>query len=183
MLKQNLENRGFTFIELLVVLVILTIIGATAASTYFNFYNQQQLDITVNEITQTLRKAQARSLFSQNNSDWGVYFYKDDVNEEYFFDFFKNDNYIAPSIDDCKNDPDFDCFVLPNNLEISEISLDGSDQVVFEKYSGITTLSDNSQVTVRIKGTTGTFAEPCSTTDNKSVAITITSLGKVEKCQ
>ena len=65
-----------------VFIAILVIIAAVSIPFYLNFYYRQQLDSSSNEITQILRKAQTKSVAGQDNSNFGVYFHKDDINEE-----------------------------------------------------------------------------------------------------
>jgi len=67
-------KRGFTLIELLMVVAIVTTMSVLSAVVYSRFLNQNASDNTVDQIVQTLRKAQMYAMTSRKNgnSGWGV---------------------------------------------------------------------------------------------------------------
>ena len=68
------NNNGFTLIELIVVIALIAGLSALAIPIYFSFQIEVQLDNTTAEITQTLRRAQAKTLAGEQDKAWGVSF-------------------------------------------------------------------------------------------------------------
>ncbi|MFA6496781.1 MAG: hypothetical protein WCV50_06785 [Patescibacteria group bacterium] len=67
-------NKGFTFVE---VLLIIGILGATiglAIPFYQSFQVASQLDNYSEEVAQSLRQAQLKAMASEQNSDYGLHF-------------------------------------------------------------------------------------------------------------
>ena len=67
-------NKGFTFIEVLLVIGIIGVLVGLAIPFYQSFQVSSQLDNSTQEIVQTLRRAQARSMASESLSAFGVHF-------------------------------------------------------------------------------------------------------------
>lgn len=67
-----LGNAGLTLIELLLVISLILIIGATATPFFSRFIIQNSYETTVDKVISTIRKAQAYSLSSKNGAVWGV---------------------------------------------------------------------------------------------------------------
>lgn len=68
----NFYNRGITFIELLLVIALLAILGATTSPFLSRFIIDTNFDITLDRIISTIRKAQSYSQTGKNGSFWGV---------------------------------------------------------------------------------------------------------------
>ena len=66
--------RGFSLIEILVVIAVAGILLFLTLPMGINFYRTQQLDTTVSEIIQTLRRAQINAMAVDNDQTWTVYF-------------------------------------------------------------------------------------------------------------
>ena len=71
---QNPKHVGFTLIEITTVVGILLIITVTAIPAYRNFQKQSDLINTTEEIINTLRLAQGKTLASEQASQWGIHF-------------------------------------------------------------------------------------------------------------
>lgn len=142
--------RGFTLVEILVVIAILMTLFAIG-TPFFNSYNSQHILIRTNqEILETLRLAQTRSMTGFSNSQHGVHF------EEEKFVLFKGVSY----------NPDADTNVelgISPKISISDISFSGSENAIFTKREGA--------------GTEGSVT--LSTSDGISYQISVTSVGVV----
>lgn len=106
--------KGFTLVE---VLIVIGIAGALVALTIplgIGFYNSQQLDTTTEEIVQALRRAQLKAMSMQDDSAWGVYF---EIGQYRLED---------------------ETFVLNSNIEIT-----GTNQVIFSKLEGLPSYTGN----------------------------------------
>lgn len=66
--------RGFTLIEVILVVAIISIISSLSAAFYARFITQNAVSNTQDQIVQSLRKAQTYAMMSRksNTSGWGV---------------------------------------------------------------------------------------------------------------
>ena len=69
-----MRNQGFTFLELLLVISIISVIGAMSAIFYSRFLAQNAVSNTVEQLSSQLRKAQTYAMAGKQNSAWGVKF-------------------------------------------------------------------------------------------------------------
>lgn len=65
-------NAGFTLIEMLVIVVLITIIAAIAAPSWLQFLTRQRLNIAQSEAITAMREAQAKA--KQQKRTWEVCF-------------------------------------------------------------------------------------------------------------
>lgn len=65
--------RGITFIELLLVVTIISLLLVFTVPLGIDFYRRQQLDVITESVVQALRRAQLQSM-SQAEYSFGVYF-------------------------------------------------------------------------------------------------------------
>lgn len=64
--------RGFTLIELILVIAILSFISLLSSPFYSRFLLQNAVDNTVDELSSSLRKAQTYSMAGKQGSTWSV---------------------------------------------------------------------------------------------------------------
>jgi prepilin-type N-terminal cleavage/methylation domain-containing protein len=67
------NQKGFTLVELLLVLAIFTILFAIVGTISLNSLPSTQLNTQVDQLESMLRKAQARSVSRHADSLWGVH--------------------------------------------------------------------------------------------------------------
>jgi len=121
-----INNRGFTLIEVLIAVSILTILTGLIAPGFSFFKKQSTLESATQEITQTLRLAQNRTLASEGDTNFGVYF------EANKFVLFKGLVYSASATDN-------EVHNIDSSLTISSINFGGAvAYVVFERLTGTT---------------------------------------------
>jgi type II secretory pathway pseudopilin PulG len=135
---KNLDyKKGFSLIEMLVIIGILVILISMSASALLLFRKESDLSNNAEEIVSALRRAQNKSLASEAGGHYGVYF----NSSQYIL--FKGEDYVS-------RDSSFDEInELPNNIEIYEIDLAGGNEIVFDRITGITNRSGN--VSLRLK--------------------------------
>lgn len=115
--------KGFTLIELILVIAITAIVAALSVPFVQSFQTSTDLYTHANTITKTLRRVQQQSIVGQNDSSWGVYF----DNGIKSLIVFKGDNYIS-------RDPDFDQPI--EYPAVFNLTTDFGNEFYFSIYSG-----------------------------------------------
>lgn len=64
-------NKGFSLIELLLVIAIISIIAVSSAPFISRFLTQNNLEVATDKVVSTIRKAQLYSVSSKDNTVWG----------------------------------------------------------------------------------------------------------------
>lgn len=130
--------KGFTLIEIIIVVVILAILTALALVSFSGFRQNQILNTEVNKVISVINEARSKTLSSQDFSQYGAHF------ESSAVILFKGLAYPGGGISTT---------TLPSSMEISGTSLNGGgSDVVFQKLTGKT---DNyGAVTFRVKADT-----------------------------
>ncbi len=120
------KQRGFTLIEILIVISIVILLVTITSVSYRYFEKNTELKITAQKMITILKTAQNKTLSSEGDSQYGVHF----ENNKYIL--FKGNIYEEESTDNIENK-------IPSRLEINSIDLtgEGSD-VVFQRISGRT---------------------------------------------
>ncbi len=144
MKKYTKINRGFTLVELLIVIAIGAIILGGSFVAYSRMAGKSYLDTRTYELIQAIRQAQLNSMVRLNDSQWGIHIDPDLGGNNDNFVIFKGSTYAGRDISyDFVTD-------LPNNISISSVSLNGGgNDIIFSKTTGVTlqygsiTLTDN----------------------------------------
>ncbi len=136
--NQKIDSGGLTLVELLIVIGILVLLIITSMPMAINFYKTRTMDVSLNSIVQTLRKAQLKAMSLEGDSFFGVYL----TSEKWVL--FKGNSYLTR---DVAYDEVFD---LPKNLQLSGLS-----EIVFSKLRG--TPSDTGNIILTIDNRTETI--------------------------
>lgn len=129
---------GFTLIELIIVIAILSVLLAITIPNLVSYKKQTDLNNNVQEFVSTLKLAQNKALSSENNSKFGVYL--DAAANKYTL--FKGATYAS-------DPPSYQVYFLQNTMEFYSISLGGGNEIVFDKLTGVSEQSGS--VSVRVK--------------------------------
>lgn len=138
--------KGFTLIEIMLVIALMVVIGGISAPVYQSFQVKNNLDVASYTVAQTLRRAQVLSQVGASDSPWGVHI------ESGSATLFKGASYTS-------RDTLLD--------EVSEISTNiipsGISDIIFSKLLGepqvtgniiLTTSNDDTKtITINAKGT------------------------------
>ncbi|MDD3662826.1 MAG: hypothetical protein PHT84_03095 [Candidatus Pacebacteria bacterium] len=119
-----LENKGFSLVELLVIIVILFLLTIIVVPRLIDFQREQALKNTTENIISLLNQAKTDSLSSLNSSNYGVHF---TTNSAVYF---VGDTFNSSDLNNYQIDFD-------SGVAISEINLNGGgDDVIFPKLTG-----------------------------------------------
>jgi prepilin-type N-terminal cleavage/methylation domain-containing protein len=130
-MKPNKKQiRGFTLIEILLSITLVSVLVGLSMPVYQNFQLKNDLDIAANTIVQSLRRAQVLSQAMDGDTSWGV-----NIQSE-LITLFKGASYAT-------RDTDFDeGFDMSNTITPS-----GAQEVVFAKFTGEPTSTGTATLT------------------------------------
>ena len=142
---KNDNQKGVTFVELLIVIALIAIIGASTTPVLSNFLARNYLRNKTNELVASLRTAQINTIAGKEGSKWGVNTSSSNII------MFKGNSFAA-------RDTNFDqSFSVPATITIT------TDEIVFDRLTGdpdaVATLTvtsnagDSNTVTVNEVGT------------------------------
>jgi prepilin-type N-terminal cleavage/methylation domain-containing protein len=113
---------GFTLLEILLVIGIISILLVFIVPISLDFYKSQQLETQTQSVIQTLRRAQSKATVVELDSSFGVYFGTSN------YTLFKGSSYF-----DSGRDSQYDeIFDFPEIINIG-----GLDEIVFLKSEGV----------------------------------------------
>ncbi len=156
MKKRIGKTEGFTLIELILVIVVLSLTFAMAAVAFGNLIGRNNLKYNGYQIVQNLREARSNSVIQKNDASWGLYF--DDLSVLHGYTFFQGSSYGG-------RDTAFDLvFEFPNSLTFSQLNFGGPREIVFSKSDG----------------TPSSIGNLVMTAEDLTYTITINALGLVD---
>lgn len=118
--KMSNVKNGFTFIEILLSIVIIVAMTSVAVPIYQSFQVRNDLDIAVNTIAQTIRRAQVLAQANDGDSNWGIKIQAGSIV------LFRGDSYLSK---DSGYDEIFD---LASSIDSST----GLGEIIFTKFTG-----------------------------------------------
>ncbi|OGI88121.1 hypothetical protein A2995_00070 [Candidatus Nomurabacteria bacterium RIFCSPLOWO2_01_FULL_33_24] len=130
-IKQNFgisspSERGFTLIEIFIVLAILVILAIITLPSFSSFKNEQIIKSETETIISFIDQARSKTLSSQGLSQYGVHF------ESAKIVFFNGDTFLESS---SLNEE----FIINPIITISDINLNNNGHdVIFERLTGST---------------------------------------------
>lgn len=152
------KEKGITLIELLIVLGIFFIFAAISVQVFRNFQENLNPAQDAKKIFSVLQLAKSKTLASEQQSQYGVYFDTSTNPHQYLF--FKGESYSL-------RDPLFDKpFSVSDKVEIYQIDLGGGSEIVFNRFIGA--VNQQGSISLRLKA------------DNlKTQSIYINNLGQI----
>lgn len=139
--KKSKKYSGFTLIEILIVIAIISILVAMVIVALRPFNQDLELNNSADHIINSLKLAQSKTLASEQASSYGIYF--DITTNPHRYILFKGSDYAS-------RDADFDQIIeLSNFVELFDIDFGSGTEVVFDRITGIT--ANSGSVSVRLK--------------------------------
>lgn len=177
-----MNNRGFTLLELMLVIAILAVLSVGAVLSFFSYQTQTEIDSAAKNVVNALRDAQSRAMSGKDFKAWGVCF---DISGNKVV-LFRNDCNLNGIMDngeigiDCGGGGCFDCnetcsgvsvkeeSYLSSFVKINSVSFaGGGNKVIFSALEG----SVAQYGTIQLEGVG-------SSSNHKNV--TITNIGKID---
>lgn len=119
-----MTDRGFTLLEYVVSIAILTMVSAIVAQIFIRYGREQALVTETDKVATLLTDARAKTLYSQNESQYGIHFATTTVTE------FTGSSYSPSS-------PSNAVYILNKAVEVATTSLSsGGSDVVFDQLTG-----------------------------------------------
>ena len=142
------KERGFTLIELLLVLFFFAVLLASSVVVVSSLRGESELTNTAQGILSVMRTAQNRTVASEGETQYGVYF--DTTSSPHQYVLFEGQ---SPAFDYATRLVSEDeVYKLPSTLEFSSISLGAGSEVVFQRIQGTASVAGN--VDLRVKADT-----------------------------
>lgn len=126
-------RRGFSLVEIIIVIAIVTIFVAVIFSNFYNRRSYSNLKLTTHQIVSILQEARNKSIYRYQSNDWGVYF-SNSTSVDPFYSLFYS--YYSTSTTIKK-------YNLPVGISYSTstIPLGGSSTIIFSQISGAASTS------------------------------------------
>lgn len=121
--------KGFSFVELILVVALILILAGTTSAFYSNFLTRNALANTTDQIIGQLRKAQMYAMMGKRNGNWGVNYSSQTIT------LYEGSSYPGNAT--------FETISVNNN-----ISVNGFSDINFSKITG----SPNSTATITVSG-------------------------------
>ncbi len=154
--RSRKARKGFTLMELLIVVAITIILAGVGVSSYINQQRAKLLDTATQEIVGYLRYTQQKSMAQEGGNQWGVHF-ENPADEKDFYALYTGATYTTPA----------ETRYLPAGIIFVTPATGASINVSFNKLTG-TNYSGTSQSLV-IQ----------STSSNATTTISVSSQGLI----
>ena len=152
-MKTSKSYHGFSLIEILLVISIISIISASAFTWFSSYQRQTEIESASRIITSSLRDAQSRSTSGKDFKKWGVSF--EDSNNKFIL--FRDNSGVMEA-----REENF----LSSFVSIKSDFTPGCNKIIFDNINGST--SQNCTIRISDKSNNSNFVD-----------ITVTSFGLI----
>jgi prepilin-type N-terminal cleavage/methylation domain-containing protein len=144
---KDMQRKGFTLIEVMIVVAITAIVATIATLNLFGNRTQRDLTSATQEIGTLLRQAQSDSLSEKQGASWGVHFDNTDPSHP-FYSLFSTTNATYASSSEVGH------YTLPSDMcyVTSTVSSGGTLDIIFNQVSGAPITGVSSSVSLQLSG-------------------------------
>ena len=136
-----MKAKGFSLIEIIIVIAVLFVLGTISISTFFLLQKNVDLNDATQEVISVLKVAQNQTLASHGDSQYGVYF--DSAVSPSRYILFKGADFASRDAGSDK------IYLLPDTVEFYDINLSGTFETAFSKLIGSASAWGN--ISLRLK--------------------------------
>ena len=133
-----LKERGFSLLEILLVMGILVILSAVAVSSFINYQIVVEADEEAQRIESLLRSAQGKAITFEENSQWGVHF-SNPSSSPSFYEIFAGPTYPGTIKE---------TIYLSSRFVFTNPVVGATQDIIFEKRSGKSTIGATIIITI-----------------------------------
>ncbi|MDI6717891.1 MAG: prepilin-type N-terminal cleavage/methylation domain-containing protein [Patescibacteria group bacterium] len=130
--NKNLK-RGFSLIEVLIVIIMIITIISIGSFEISSFYRRQNLNDSVSKIAFALRGAREKAISQENGQQWGIHF--DNTESSGFYALFSGDTYSFSNA--------YERIGLNENIKFLNPPQGFSIDVKFSKFTGLPSTSSS----------------------------------------
>lgn len=147
-----MKQNGFTLLEVILTLAILSIISAIGFSYLGGFKSGADIEETANQIVGKLREAQGKAMAGEDNQRWGVHFYNDNTDASLsYYEIFSGNDYVSGIIMER-----IYLTSLAADVIFDMPSVGQSIDIIFSKITGAPTSAQN--IVISLQGATKTIS-------------------------
>ena len=123
-----LSNTGFTMMELLVTVAIVSIIAIAGFASLGNYRNSKNITLTLDEIAAVLQGTQKRAITQENGSAWGVRLTNTTSSDLDHYEVFQGISYATSGVNQK--------YQVGRDVRFSEPNASSAVDIVFQTISG-----------------------------------------------
>ena len=125
-------HRGFTLLELVIVVVIIAILAVVGLGYFRNVVKSNEIELSAKSIASALIDVRSRAIAAENNMKWGIHFVNDAAGDYYEVFYTPTDYNDASKVI-------VDKVYLPQGVELTDVAT--TADIIFNKITGIPTVS------------------------------------------
>lgn len=124
--------KGFSLLELLIVISIMALLGAAGAGFYRNFVKNVEVESITKVLAGDLRTARSKAMIGEEGMKWGAHVVNSGAGSIQYYELFSTaTNYAAGTV--------VSTTTLPFGVAFSNPAAGASKDIIFTRISGTTT--------------------------------------------
>ena len=126
-------QKGFSLLELLIVIAIIAVLGTVGSGYYREFIKNVEIQSVSKTLASDLRHARSKAMIGEDGFKWGAHIVNVNGGDQYYELFSTPTNYAGGTVTATTT--------LSRGLIFSDPSASSSKDIIFTKISGTTTAS------------------------------------------
>lgn len=149
-----MKNKGFTLLEVLIVLAIVVLLGSMSVGFYINYSKNVEINSVANIMIFDLKQAQSKSMIGEGGFKWGIHFVNGATD---YYEIFSTPTDYSDGVKVI-----ISTNYLSNGVTFSSPGSGSSTDIIFNKISG---------------GTSGTSVVVISQSNTRTISVS--SIGNI----